>query len=61
MNDSMIIKLVAIICLTIMEIVALLNGMDHQLMITVSGIIGGIAGYEFRKVLETKESKRRLW
>jgi len=46
MEDSTIIKLVAIICLTGMMISALFKGIDSALLGTISAIIGGIAGYE---------------
>lgn len=58
MDDSTIVKLVAIICLTVICSVALLKGIDSTLTGTVSAIIGGVAGYEFgRRQKTTEESK----
>jgi hypothetical protein len=58
MDDSTVVKLVAIICLTVICSVALLKGIDSTLTGTVSAIIGGIAGYEIgRRRSATKESK----
>ena len=50
MKDSTIVKIVAIASLAAINIVALLNGIDSTLTGTICAIIGGIAGYEFRKV-----------
>jgi len=59
MKDSTIVKLVAIVCLTVICSVALLKGIDSTLTGTVSAIIGGIAGYEFgRRQRATEESKK---
>ncbi|MEM2158216.1 MAG: hypothetical protein QXO72_04290 [Sulfolobales archaeon] len=53
MNDSTVIKIVAIVCLTVLEIVNLLTSkVDGNILLSIGIIIGGIAGYEFRKVRE---------
>jgi hypothetical protein len=58
MDDSTVVKLVAIICLTVICSVALLKGIDSTLTGTVSAIIGGIAGYEIgRRISATEESE----
>jgi hypothetical protein len=58
MKDSTIVKIVAILCLTVICSVALLKGIDSTLTGTVSAIIGGIAGYEIgRRQRTTEESK----
>jgi len=44
MKDSTIVKLVAIICLTVICSIALLKGIDSVLVGTVASIIGGVAG-----------------
>ena len=43
------VKLVAIVCLTIIVVVCLVQGIDHAVVATVAAIIGGIAGYEIKK------------
>ena len=48
-NGSTLVKLAAIVSLTIICVTALLHGVDSVLVGTVSAIIGGIAGYEFGK------------
>jgi hypothetical protein len=58
MEDTTIIKLVAIISLTTICSIALLKGIDSVLAGTICSIIGGVAGYEIgRRISATKESK----
>lgn len=57
MEDSVLLRAVAIVCLTAICIAALANGIDSTLISVVSGIIGGIAGYGARKASE-KSSKQ---
>jgi uncharacterized membrane protein required for colicin V production len=57
LNGSTIVKLAAIISLTIICVVAVLHGIDSVLIGTVSAIIGGIAGYEFRKAVVEKQER----
>jgi len=50
MRDETIIKLTAIICITILQIVNLLTAkINGNIMITIGAIIGGLAGYEYGK------------
>jgi hypothetical protein len=58
MDDSTVVKLVAIICLTVICSVALLKGIDSTLTGTVSAIIGGIAGYEFGRRQKAKDESK---
>ena len=44
----------AIVCLTIIVVVCLFCGIDHAIVATVAAIIGGIAGYEVKKVRITQ-------
>jgi len=46
------VKIVAIICLSILEGLAIMHGIDGQLFGLVCAIIGGIAGYKFGKKVE---------
>ena len=48
MNDHTIIKVVAIVSLSILESVAMVTGHDGILFLPVAGLIGGIAGYGIR-------------
>jgi len=41
-------KNLAIVCLTVIVIACVFQGVNHVLIATVSAIIGGIAGYEFK-------------
>jgi hypothetical protein len=50
LDNSIIVKLTAIVSLTIIAVFALNQGIDSVLIGTVSAIIGGIAGYEFKKI-----------
>jgi len=54
-NGSIIVKITAILSLTVICITALIHGIDSALIGTVSAIIGGIAGYELRKTVEKKQ------
>jgi hypothetical protein len=59
-RDSTIVKIVAIVSLTVICSLAIMHGIDSVLIGTVSAIIGGIAGYELRKNNEKiKEAFRR--
>jgi len=58
MKDSTIVKLTAIVCLTIICSVALLKGIDSVLTGTICSIIGGVAGYEFGRRQKTKEETK---
>lgn len=49
MNDTAIIKIIAICSLTAICCMALLKGIDSVLVGSISAIIGGIAGYEYGK------------
>jgi len=54
-KDATLIKITAIVCLTVICSLALIQGIDSVLVGTVSAIIGGIAGYEIgRKAGEEK-------
>jgi len=48
-KDVTVVKVTAIVCLTIICSIALLKGIDSALVGTVSAIIGGIAGYTIGK------------
>jgi hypothetical protein len=54
-RDETIIKITAIVCLTIICSLALLRGIDSVLVGSVSAVIGGIAGYSFAKFKEKEE------
>jgi hypothetical protein len=50
-KDETLVKIVAIACLTILQIVNLLTAkLDGNIMLAIGTIIGGIAGYEFGKI-----------
>ena len=50
MRDSVIVKVVAIVSLTILEIANLLTlKIDGGVLLAIGSIIGGIAGYEIGK------------
>ena len=53
-SDETIVKLGAIVCLTVIVVVCLFRGIDHAIVATVAAIIGGIAGYEVKKVRSTQ-------
>jgi len=45
-RDETLIKIAAIVSLTVICVVSTLRGIDSVIIGTVSAIIGGIAGYE---------------
>jgi len=53
-RGSILVKLTAIICLTIICITALLHGIDSVLAGSICGVIGGIAGYEVGRYIRVK-------
>jgi uncharacterized membrane protein len=57
MDDTTIVKMMAIISLTMLEIANLLTAkIDGNVLLTIGAIIGGIAGYEIRtKKIEQSE------
>ena len=60
MRDETLVKLTAIIALTIIEIVNLLTyRIDGNVLLTIGAIIGGIAGYEIRRTVDTIRGKAR--
>jgi membrane protein YqaA with SNARE-associated domain len=54
-RDETLIKITAIVCLTLICVVALLHRIDSVLVGTASAVIGGIAGYELGRA--KKEEK----
>jgi hypothetical protein len=55
MDDTTMVKLVAIVSLTVLEVANLLTAkIDGNVLLTVGAIIGGIAGYE----ISTKKVKK---
>jgi len=63
MDESSLVKIVAIISLAVICVFALSRGIDSVLVGSISAIIGGIAGYEVRrnedKIKEIIRRRRR--
>jgi len=52
-ENKTLVKVVAIICLTAIEIVNILTvNVDGAVLGAICGIIGGIAGYEFKQIVK---------
>jgi len=49
-EDSTIVKVTAIACLTVICSIALFRNIDSALVGTIAAIIGGIAGYTVRRL-----------
>jgi len=45
------IALTAIVCLTVLEVVALMKGIDGAMFMAIVVIMAGIAGFEVKKTL----------
>ena len=54
-QDVTLIKIVAIVCLTVICSMALTRGIDSTLVGTIAAIIGGIAGYEIGRLRAGRE------
>jgi uncharacterized membrane protein len=55
MDDTTMVKLVAIVSLTVLEVVNLITAkIDGNVLLTIGAIIGGVAGYE----ISTKKVKK---
>jgi len=62
MQDATIVKIVAIVSLVLLEIVNMFTlKLDGNLMLTIGGIIGGIAGYQIglRRPSEEEEKPKQ--
>jgi hypothetical protein len=58
MRDETIVKIVAIVALTVIQIVNLLTfKVDGNVLLTIGAIIGGIAGYELKGYIEARKQK----
>lgn len=56
MKDETLVKLVAIVALTVLQVVNLLTAkLDGNIMLAIGTIIGGIAGYEIAKHRKTEQ------
>jgi len=51
MNDRTFLTVIAMICITILEIMAVLRGIDGQLFATVISILAGLGGYHIGRKL----------
>jgi len=51
--------IVAMVCITALEIVALLKGIDGALLSTVIAVLAGLAGYKFGKVQEEYPARKK--
>jgi uncharacterized membrane protein len=63
MNDTAIVKIVAITSLTVLEVANLLTAkIDGNILLTIGALIGGIAGYEIstKKVKKLKKDLEEL-
>jgi len=59
MRNRLIISVVAIICITILEAIALSKGIDGAMLMSALSIIGGIAGYKLRETIEINKRRKK--
>jgi len=62
-SDKILLLIVAILCITGLEAIALLKGIDGAVLSSVFSVIGGIVGYAFGKTPQfqppAKKSKKK--
>ena len=56
MEDKTILSLVAILCLTVLEIAAMLTGLDGYIFGVIIAAIAAISGYEIRDLIKKPET-----
>jgi len=59
MTDKTLITIIAIISIVILEIVALLKGIDGQIFATVISVIAGLGGYTVGRKISGGENESR--
>jgi len=60
MEDTTLIKLTAIISLLILEIINMFTmKLDGNLLLSIGALIGGLAGYEYRKTYEKRRKTNK--
>lgn len=59
MKDEVSVIIVAVICLTLIEVMALYQGLDGALLSLMVGAITTIVGYVYGKKEKTKEAQRQ--
>ena len=59
MRDKAIVTIVAIICITILEALALLKGIDGAMLSLSFTAIGTIVGYKYKETVEKYRRRRR--
>lgn len=50
MNDKTVLAITALLCITVLEIWAIYNGLDGTLLAGVVAVLAGIAGYKVKSV-----------
>jgi len=57
MSDKTLITIIAIICVAVLECIALLMGIDGQIFATVISVIAGLGGYTIGKKVSGGENE----
>ena len=50
---------VAMVCITVLEAIALLKGIDGTLLSTVIAVLSGMAGYKYGRAQEAQSDKKK--
>jgi hypothetical protein len=58
MKDN-VVSICAIVCISVLEAIALLEGLDGAIFSMVVAVIGGIAGYKIKGIVDKIVDKRR--
>lgn len=58
MEDSALVTIVALICLTIVEVAALMNGIDSVILGLIVAALSGLGGYKLKGYLGLKDTTK---
>jgi len=59
MTDKTLITIIAIISIAVLEVIALLKGIDGQIFATVISIIAGLGGYTIGRKISGDDNENR--
>ena len=58
-GDNKVVVIVAMVCITALEAIALLKGIDGTLLSTVIAVLAGLVGYKYGRAQETQPARKK--